>query len=163
MKILFSTRKNNLHAIGYPPKRHSIQYRQILADMLAMVVFCTFTNFLVEVFISHMTVQQSLYARIMAIPVNALVAVPYGYYRDFWLRFRICARPLVNLLVNIFAYTTFLTPVYIMILICSGASEAQIITAAVLNVLVSMVTGGIYGHFMNYCRCLLHAGVSVHH
>lgn len=163
MKILFSGRKNQSALTNHVARSKSAHYRQILADILAMVIFCTVTNFLIEVFISHMTWRQSLYARLLAIPVNALVAPPYGYYRDYLLRLFTHIGHIGNLLVNIFAYITFLTPFYIIILIFSGATKAQIISAASLNVLVSVFAGGLYGHFMNYCRYLLHADVSVHH
>ena len=60
--------------------------RHAVADTFAMVVYCTVVNMMIEIFLSGMTFQQSLSSRLVAIPVNILIAVPYGFYRDFAMR-----------------------------------------------------------------------------
>ncbi len=39
-----------------------------------------------EVFLSGMSFEQSFYSRLVAIPVNILIAWPYGMYRDLFMR-----------------------------------------------------------------------------
>ena len=51
-----------------------------------MVVYCTVVNMMIEIFLSGMTFEQSLSSRLVAIPVNIIIAVPYGIYRDFAMR-----------------------------------------------------------------------------
>lgn len=56
--------------------------RHAVADTFAMVVYCTVVNMMIEIFLSGMSFQQSLSSRLVAIPVNIIIAVPYGFYRD---------------------------------------------------------------------------------
>ncbi len=60
--------------------------RHAVADTFAMVVYCTVVNMMIEIFLSGMTFEQSLSSRLVAIPVNIIIAVPYGIYRDFAMR-----------------------------------------------------------------------------
>ena len=60
--------------------------RHAVADTFAMVVYCTVVNMMIEIFLSGMTFKQSLPSRLVAIPVNIIIAVPYGIYRDFAMR-----------------------------------------------------------------------------
>ncbi|MFP1557260.1 L-alanine exporter AlaE [Escherichia coli] len=39
-------------------------------------------NMCIEVFLSGISFEQSFYSRLVAIPVNILIAWPYGMYRD---------------------------------------------------------------------------------
>ena len=58
-----------------------------------MVVYCTVVNMMIEIFLSGMTFEQSLSSRLVAIPVNIIIAVPYGFYRDFAMRRRAESAP----------------------------------------------------------------------
>ena len=60
--------------------------RHAVADTFAMVVYCSVVNMLIEIFLSGMTFEQSLSSRLVAIPVNIIIA-PYGLYRDAVMRF----------------------------------------------------------------------------
>lgn len=60
--------------------------RHAVADTFAMVVYCSVVNMLIEIFLSGMSFEQSLYSRLVAIPVNILIAWPYGMYRDLFMR-----------------------------------------------------------------------------
>ncbi|SUX84279.1 L-alanine exporter AlaE [Citrobacter koseri] len=60
--------------------------RHAVADTFAMVVYCSVVNMLIEIFLSGMTFEQSLSSRLVAIPVNILIAWPYGMYRDAIMR-----------------------------------------------------------------------------
>lgn len=61
--------------------------RHAVADTFAMVVYCSVVNMLIEIFLSGMSFEQSLSSRLVAIPVNIMIAWPYGLYRDAVMRF----------------------------------------------------------------------------
>lgn len=67
--------------------------RHAVADTFAMVVYCSVVNMLIEIFLSGMTFEQSLSSRLVAIPVNIIIAWPYGLYRDAVMRFRAPHQP----------------------------------------------------------------------
>lgn len=60
--------------------------RHAVADTFAMVVYCSVVNMLIEIFLSGMSFEQSLSSGLVAIPVNILIAWPYGVYRDLIMR-----------------------------------------------------------------------------
>lgn len=93
--------------------------RHAVADTFAMVVYCSVVNMLIEIFLSGMSFEQSLYSRLVAIPVNILIAWPYGMYRDLFMR---AARKATQAgwaknLADVLAYVTFQSPVYVIILL----------------------------------------------
>ena len=51
--------------------------RHAAADTFAMVVYCSVVNMMIEIFLSGMTFEQSLSSRLVAIPVNIIIAWPY--------------------------------------------------------------------------------------
>ncbi|ATM88679.1 L-alanine exporter AlaE [Yersinia massiliensis] len=131
--------------------------RSAAADTFALVVYCFVIGMAIEILISGMTFQQSLSSRLVSIPVNILIAWPYGVYRDAFIRFahrhageHFWARNLADLL----AYVSFQSPVYALILWSVGADLEQIATAVASNALVSMAMGVAYGYFLEYCRRL---------
>lgn len=131
--------------------------RSAAADTFALVVYCFVIGMIIEIVISGMTFQQSLSSRLVSIPVNILIAWPYGVYRDAFIRFarrhagkHMWARNLADLL----AYVSFQSPVYAVILWSVGADLEQITTAVTSNALVSMAMGVAYGYFLEYCRRL---------
>lgn len=130
--------------------------RHAVADTFAMVVYCTVVNMMIEIFLSGMTFQQSLSSRLVAIPVNIIIAVPYGFYRDFAMRRarRISASGWMKNIADVVAYVTFQSPVYVAILLVVGADWHQIAAAVSSNIVVSMMMGAAYGYFLDYCRRL---------
>lgn len=131
--------------------------RSAAADTFALVVYCFVIGMIIEIVISGMSFQQSLSSRLVSIPVNILIAWPYGAYRDAFIRFarrhagqNTWARNLADLL----AYVSFQSPVYAVILWSVGADLEQITTAVTSNALVSMAMGVAYGYFLEYCRRL---------
>ena len=130
--------------------------RHAVADTFAMVVYCTIVNMMIEIFLSGMTFQQSLSSRLVGIPVNILIAVPYGVYRDFLMRRAQRFNPAgwVKSVADIVSYVTFQSPVYVAILLFVGADWHQITAAVSSNILVSMVMGAAYGYFLDFCRRL---------
>ena len=112
--------------------------RHAVADTFAMVVYCSVVNMLIEIFLSGMSFEQSLYSRLVAIPVNILIAWPYGMYRDLFMR---AARKATQAgwaknLADVLAYVTFQSPVYVIILLTVGADWHQITAAVSSNIVV---------------------------
>ena len=125
-----------------------------LTDIFAMVVFCTITNFVVEVFLSGMSVNQSISARLTAISINMLIAAPYGKYRDWILKvaFDFKKSTITMFFADIFAYASFLSPVYAIILFYERIPLHTILSATGLNLLFSFLLGGVYGYFLDFTR-----------
>ena len=130
--------------------------RHAVADTFAMVVYCTVVNMLIEIFLSGMTFEQSLSSRLVAIPVNIIIAVPYGFYRDRAMRLahRVSPSAWMKSIADVVAYVTFQSPVYVAILFSVGADWHQIAAAVSSNIAVSMMMGAVYGYFLDYCRRL---------
>jgi len=137
--------------------------RHAVADTFAMVVYCTIVNMMIEIFLSGMTFQQSLSSRLVGIPVNILIAVPYGVYRDLLMRKAKYFSPAgwVKSVADIVSYVTFQSPVYVAILLFVGADWHQITAAVSSNILVSMVMGAAYGYFLDFCRRLFRVSNSL--
>ena len=55
--------------------------RETLADTFALISFGLVIGMLVEILVAGLTIEQSLQSRLMSIPVNMLIARPYGIYR----------------------------------------------------------------------------------
>lgn len=130
--------------------------RHAAADTFAMVVYCSVVNMLIEVFLSGMSFEQSLSSHLVAIPVNILIAWPYGLYRDWMIRHarRVSPAKWMKNLADVLAYVTFQSPVYVVILLSVGADWHQIAAAVSSNIVVSMMMGAVYGYFLDYCRRL---------
>ncbi len=130
--------------------------RHAAADTFAMVVWCFFTGMLIEIFISGMAFEQSLSSRLVSIPVNIIIAWPYGLWRDAAIRLsrRFTAARWGKTLADVLAYVSFQSPVYAAILWSVGAQPAQILAAVSSNIMVSMLMGAAYGIFLDYCRRL---------
>lgn len=130
--------------------------RHAVADTFAMLVYCSVVNMMIEIFLSGMSFDQSLSSRLVAIPVNILIAWPYGMYRDAFMRFarRHSDASWVRNLADVLAYVTFQSPVYVAILLTVGADWNQIVAAVSSNIVVSMMMGAAYGYFLDYCRRL---------
>ncbi|MEP8848385.1 L-alanine exporter AlaE [Enterobacter hormaechei] len=130
--------------------------RHAVADTFAMVVYCSVVNLLIEIFLSGMSFEQSLSSRLVAIPVNIMIAWPYGLYRDAVMRVarRISPAGWAKNLADVLAYVTFQSPVYVVILLTVGADWHQIAAAVSSNIVVSMLMGAVYGYFLDYCRRL---------
>jgi hypothetical protein len=132
-------------------------WRSAAADTFALVVYCFIAGMAIEILVSGMSFQQSLSSRLLSIPVNILIAWPYGRYRDLFIRVarRFHRHPfLLRNLADLLAYVSFQSPVYAAILWSVGADGQQIITAVTSNAVVSMAMGVVYGYFLEYCRRL---------
>lgn len=132
----------------------SARFRQAAADMFAMVVFSFIAGMAIEIFVSGMSFQQSLASRTLSIPVNIIIAIPYGLFRDWVLRKsqHISMSRWMKKLADMFAYVTFQSPVYALILLVVGATSNQILTAVISNAVVAGGMGVVYGVFLDACR-----------
>ncbi|CAH0533010.1 L-alanine exporter AlaE [Vibrio stylophorae] len=131
----------------------SLRARGIAADMFAMVVFCFVTGMAIEVLISGLSFQQSLSSRLLAIPVNLLIAWPYGCYRDAWMRqAKHFSHPYAMQMADLCAFVTFQSPVYALILLSIGAAPSQVVMAVLINAVVCSLLGVAYGLFLDRCR-----------
>jgi hypothetical protein len=127
-----------------------------VADTFSLVTFAFAVGMAVEVLVSDLTVAQSMHSRLLAIPLNAVVARPYGVYRD-WLFARGGGRGrALRILLDIFAFTTFMMPQYALVLWWVGAAGAQILSACLSVLLLSIVIGRPYGLYLVVCRNLFH-------
>jgi len=132
-------------------------WRSAAADTFALVVYCFIAGMAIEILVSGMNFQQSLSSRLVSIPVNILIAWPYGRYRDLFIRLAKRSHHrqwLLRNLADLLAYVSFQSPVYAAILWSVGADGQQIMTAVAGNAVVSMAMGVIYGYFLEYCRKL---------
>ncbi|WP_346826995.1 L-alanine exporter AlaE [Serratia inhibens] len=132
-------------------------WRSAAADTFALVVYCFIAGMAIETLVSGMSFQQSLSSRLVSIPVNILIAWPYGRYRDLFIRLATRFQRgqwLLRNLADLLAYVSFQSPVYAAILWSVGADGQQIMTAMAGNAVVSMAMGVVYGYFLDYCRKL---------
>lgn len=132
-------------------------WRSAAADTFALVVYCFIAGMAIETLVSGMSFQQSLSSRLVSIPVNILIAWPYGRYRDLFIRLATRFQRgqwLLRNLADLLAYVSFQSPVYAAILWSVGADGQQIMTAVAGNAVVSMAMGVVYGYFLDYCRKL---------
>ncbi|KYQ99401.1 hypothetical protein AWY96_13145 [Serratia plymuthica] len=132
-------------------------WRSAAADTFALVVYCFIAGMAIEILVSGMSFHQSLSSRLVSIPVNILIAWPYGRYRDLFIRLAKRSHHgqwLLRNLADLLAYVSFQSPVYAAILWSVGADGQQIMTAVAGNAVVSMAMGMIYGYFLEYCRKL---------
>lgn len=135
----------------------SSRLRMAAADTFALVVYCFIAGMAIEILLSGMTLQQSLSSRLLAVPVNIIIAWPFGQYRDAVLKLARRYGPdhfLARNIADLLAYVSFQSPVYVLILLAVGADAQQIMTAVTSNAVGSMILGVAYGYFLEYCRRL---------
>lgn len=129
----------------------------LLADTIALVSFAFVVGMAVEIGLSGLTLEQSLHSRLLAIPLNALIARPYGLYRDFLFR-RTAAdhkSRYMRILIDITAFLTFMMPQYAAVLWWVGADIIQILIACFTVMVLSLVVGRPYGLYLVFCRKVL--------
>jgi L-alanine exporter len=129
--------------------------RRYLADTSALLVWSTFAGLFIEIVIAGLAVEQSLYARLTALPVTLITARPYGLYRDWiWRAWRADEGAARRLIVDTAALISFQLPLYWMILAFVGATLWQIAAASVTAIVVLAVSGRPYGVLLDAFRRL---------
>ncbi len=126
----------------------------LIADIAAMILFSTALCMCIEIFIAKLTFFQSVTARIAAIPVNLLTGRPYGLFRDrLFLTLGIERKtPWKMILGDTLAFVIFQVPLYVIVLLCAGATWEQIAISSVFMSAVFSVAGRPYGIFLDFCR-----------
>ena len=128
--------------------------RKTIADTFALITFGLVVGMSVELFIAGLSIEQSLHSRLLSIPVNLLIARPYGIYRD-WIMVqgrKLAKGSVVDAVMDIVAFLTFQMPVYALLVGTSGASLEQVITACMGQLGALVLMGRPYGIYMQMCR-----------
>jgi len=128
-----------------------------IADTFALVTFALVVGMFIEVVVSGLTLEQSFQSRLLAIPLNVIVARPYGLYRD-WLFSIINTENkgrIIDCIIDIIAFLTFMIPQYIAVLWWVGAQADQILIACTSAIIMSVVVGRPYGLYLVFCRRIL--------
>jgi hypothetical protein len=126
----------------------------LLADTVALVTFAFGVGMAVEILVSGLTLHQSLASRLLAVPLNALTARPYGLYRDCLFSLAGGTR-LRALALDTFAFASVMIPQYACVLWWVGAEPHQIAAACGSVLAISLVIGRLYGLYLVICRRLL--------
>ncbi len=97
--------------------------RETLADIFALITFGLVVGMAVELLIAGLSVEQSIQSRLMSIPMNMLIARPYGIYRDWIMGLGNAVNSkLGEFVMDILAFLSFQMPVYLILLATTGAS-----------------------------------------
>lgn len=130
--------------------------RRYLADTSALLVWSTFAGLFTEIVIAGLAVNQSLYARLTALPVTLITARLYGLYRDWiWRAWRADEGAARRVIADTAALVSFQLPLYWMILAFVGATLWQIAAASVTAIVILAVSGRPYGVLLDAFRRLL--------
>lgn len=130
-----------------------------MADIIAAVLFFTAAAMLSELLIVRLTFQQSLEARIAAIPLMVATARPYGAYRD-WFMMKFSAADIgrwARTAVDTAAFISFQLPVYACILWMVGATLTQILVACASTAVLMALSARLFGIFLDMIRRLFRA------
>lgn len=122
-----------------------------MADTTALVLFFTATGIVNERFISGMSWEQVLHARLLGAAMMVPIARPYGLWRD-WVMQRASARRLSRVWWDSVALVSFQVPIYAMIIAVSGATGRGLWLGIVSATLIMLASGRPYGAFLNWVR-----------
>ncbi|PJE80323.1 L-alanine exporter AlaE [invertebrate metagenome] len=130
--------------------------RDTLADMFSLITFSFFTGMAIELLIAGLSFAQSLQSRLLSIPVNMILGRPYGLYRNWIMKKgRAHKGGTVRLaLLDMLAYVTFQIPAYSMLVISTGASAEQVLSACIGQVGSFILLARPYGLYMQGFRTL---------
>ncbi len=128
--------------------------KKFVIDTLAMVTFSWVVGMIVEIFISGLTLGQSLQSRVTGTLANVLTGGIYGKFHD-WL-FKITNTTNKNqireFIVGTIAFVLFQVPLYVLILLSTGATVSQITIATATITVTSIFSGGPYEWFLTKIR-----------
>ncbi|NZA25663.1 L-alanine exporter AlaE [Luteimonas sp. SJ-92] len=127
--------------------------RAFVADTTALILFFTVTGALNERFVSGMSWDEVLHARLLGAALMIPVGRPYGMWRDRLMRY---ARPtrISRILWDSLALVTFQVPIYAAIIAISGASGRGFVLGILGATCIMLVSGRPYGAFLNWIRRL---------
>ncbi|MEZ0470671.1 L-alanine exporter AlaE [Luteimonas salinilitoris] len=127
--------------------------RAFVADTTALILFFTVAGALNERFVSGMSWDEVLHARLLGAALMIPVGRPYGMWRDWLMRH---ARPtrVSRILWDSLALVTFQVPIYAAIIAISGASGRGLVLGILGATCIMLVSGRPYGAFLNWIRRL---------
>lgn len=125
--------------------------RQFAADTLALILFFTATGVLNERFISGMSWDEVLHARILGAALMVPVARPYGIWRDRLMQ-NASQRKASRMFWDSLALVTFQVPIYAGIIAVSGASGRGLALGVLGATALMLASGRPYGAFLNWVR-----------
>ena len=131
------------------------QLRDYSIDTSARIMFYIPPLAAWEKFVANMENKEVIKSRSLAVIVNLIIARPYGKFREYWAA--TCntndeSSKTRKFLTETIGSIIFGLPTYAGVLYCSGASKEEIITALPFGVMLTAVTGRIFGRFLDYYR-----------
>ncbi|HEY9159789.1 MAG TPA: L-alanine exporter AlaE [Desulfomonilia bacterium] len=135
--------------------------KRIFADVIAVLTFNTVCSMIIEIFLAGMTVNQSIHARLIAIPVILILARPYGLFRDWINRILKSGERgrAMKITADVIAFVAMQVPQYSIVLKLSGANLHQIITACSSATVLMAIGGRPMGIFLDFTRWLMRVDV----
>ena len=130
----------------------SEKVRSFVADTLALVVFFTIVSGLNERFIASMSWSEVALSRSIGAPLMVLTARPYGMWRDWFLAVTRPDTSAKTLLMDAIALLAFQVPIYVLIIVMSGARGMGIVTGALGFAALMLVLGRPYGLWLDFVR-----------
>lgn len=127
--------------------------RAFVADTTALVLFFTVTGALNERFVSGMSWNEVLHARLLGAALMIPVARPYGLWRDRLMR-RAGPSRWSRIAWDSLALVSFQVPIYAAIIAVSGASGRSLLLGVLGATAIMLVSGRPYGAFLNWIRRL---------
>lgn len=108
----------------------------------------------VELFVAGLTLEQSIHSRSLSVPINIVIATPYGIYRDWLIKFNFPGRDsmLGGIVLDVTAFMTFQMPIYALTVASSGASLERVIAACMGQVGALVLMARPFGLWMQLCR-----------
>ncbi|MBI4116573.1 L-alanine exporter AlaE [Candidatus Pacearchaeota archaeon] len=140
-------------------KLRNIKWRRAVADTFSMISF----SFIVEApreLAIGMTPGQTLYTRLIGIPVDLTIGRPYGIYLD-WMRKKFGSEKVSGILnkqrlkrtlVDTLAFSTAMAPIYAGALYIAGVDLKTGIAAVASGALYSTAQGAPYGIYSDFVR-----------
>ncbi len=125
-----------------------------IIDNAAMLMFATVTGFIIETQIAGMSVDQSIAARIAAIPLNLATGRPYAVYRDWVLARLTLHTPFEIFVAESLVFTFFQIPLYLVVLTLAGVDSEKMLAASLSKIVLLGGLGRGYGIFLDYFRSL---------
>lgn len=127
--------------------------RAFAADTTALILFFTVTGALNERFVSGMSWDEVLHARLLGAALMVPVGRPYGMWRDRLMRHAGPTRA-SRIFWDSLALLTFQVPIYAVIIAVSGATGRGLLLGVLGAACIMGVSGRPYGAFLNWIRRL---------
>ncbi len=128
--------------------------RSFVADTLALVIFFTIVSGLNEYFVAGMSWDQVMTSRGIGAPLMVLTARPYGLWRGWLFAVLRPGTRLRTLVLDSFALLAFQVPIYVAIIVVSGAEGAGILWGTLGFAALMFLLGRPYGLWLEFVRRL---------